>query len=303
MLSCIVTAYKEPTTIGAAIEALIAQDWQEEYEILVACPDQPTADVVLACAQKYPQVQHLRDSGEGKPAALNLALQQAHGRICIFTDGDVKVLPNAIQALLAPFADTQCGAVTGRPVSASPRSTMLGYWSHLLTDAGAHTVRMRRSQQGLFLDCSGYLYAARRELLSPWPANTLADDAYISQYIWQQGYQIAYAPKALVAVRYPTTYHDWLLQKVRSTAGAATIVEQAANPLQQKRQPVRMRSFFHEAIEGFRPTLAYPRALREFWWTCALLLARLHLWLRIMDEVHIKRRSYKDIWQRVESTK
>ena len=97
---------------------------------------------------------------------------------------------------------------------------MLGFWSHLLTDAGAHQARLRLAREQKYLDCSGYLYAARRSLLSPLPEEVLADDAYISHMIWLQGYAIAYAPSSSVKVRYPTNYRDWLLQKVRSTAGA-----------------------------------------------------------------------------------
>ena len=53
----------------------------------------------------------------------------------MLSDGDVVIGEDALQPLLAPFADPGVGAVTGRPVSASPRDTMLGYWSHLLTDS------------------------------------------------------------------------------------------------------------------------------------------------------------------------
>jgi glycosyltransferase involved in cell wall biosynthesis len=72
ILSCVVTAYKELDTVGIVIEALLTQDWSEDYEILVVCPDDPTAIVVSSYQQKYPQVRHLADRGDGKPAALNL---------------------------------------------------------------------------------------------------------------------------------------------------------------------------------------------------------------------------------------
>ncbi|GLV53847.1 hypothetical protein KDH_06980 [Dictyobacter sp. S3.2.2.5] len=304
MISSILTAYKEPRTVGAAIKALLEQDWPEAYEILVVCPDEETARVVQIFTDCYPQVKRLVDQGHGKPAALNLAFSQVRGRICVFTDGDVVIQEGAISALLAPFTDPCCGAVTGRPVSASPRTSMLGYWSHLLTDAGAHDMRSHRARQQQYLDCSGYLYAARSELLSPLPPETLADDAFISQLIWQQGYGIAYAPEARVAVRYPTTYKDWLLQKVRSSAGAA----QTPQPLRTDhkkyvRPPEYMRSLKREALAGFRSSLTYPQTSRERWWTWCLFLARIHLWLCVRAELHLKRRPYQDIWQRVETTK
>jgi hypothetical protein len=90
-----------------------------------------------------------------------------------------------------------------------------------------------------------------------------------------------------------------MLQKLRSTAGAAT-AEQLPG---QARRPPRMRSFLLEAAEGLPPMLLYPGSLREYWWLACLLAARVHLWGRVWSEVHVRRRSYRDVWQRVESTK
>lgn len=297
------TAQREAGTIGAAIRALLEQEWPDRYELLAVCPDERTADVVRGIARSHPQVCHVADRGEGKPAALNLVLSRAQGEICIFTDGDVEVQPGAIPALLAPLREQTVGAVSGRPVSASSPSRMLGYWSHLLTDAGAHAARQRRARQARFFDCSGYLYAARRVLIPQLPRDTLADDAYVSQAVWRQGYRIAYAPEARVLVRYPASYRDWMLQKVRSTAGAATADQAPPAVAAEGRYPARMRSFLREAVEGLPPMLLYPRSAREYWWLACLLAARVHLWARVWSEVHVRRRSYEEVWQRVESTK
>src|SRR5579864_5150477 len=90
LVSCILTAYKEFRTVGRAIEALLEQNWPCDYEILVVCPDEATAAVVKTYRQRSPRVFLLTDEGKGKPAALNLALTQVRGDICVFTDGDVE---------------------------------------------------------------------------------------------------------------------------------------------------------------------------------------------------------------------
>lgn len=303
MISCILTAYKEPRTIGDAIQALLNQTWEDSYELLVVCPDEATTAVVRTFMDAYPQIRHLKDQGVGKPAALNLALAEAQGDIYIFTDGDVEVLSDAVRPLLAPFVDDTCGAVTGRPISISSRTTMFGYWSHLLTDAGAHTLRTRRTKHNQYIDCSGYLYAVRSKLLSPLPKEALADDAYISSLVWMQGYNIFYAPEAHVAVRYPTHYSDWRLQKIRSTAGAAKTAEILASTNPPKRAPKVMRSFLREALEGFWPLLSYPRSFKEVAWTLLLFFARIHLWFSVWTATHLNHHSLLNLWQRVESTK
>ncbi|MBU1878346.1 MAG: hypothetical protein KJ734_05295, partial [Chloroflexi bacterium] len=65
----------------------------------------------------------------------------------------------------------------------------------------------------------------------------------------------------------------------------------------------QMRSFRREALGGLFAALSYPRSIREFIWTLALFAARLHVWARILIDVRLRRRSHRDIWQRIESTK
>jgi cellulose synthase/poly-beta-1,6-N-acetylglucosamine synthase-like glycosyltransferase len=127
------------------------------------------------------------------------------------------------------------------------------------------------------------------------PEDALAEDAVISHRIAQQGYRIRYAPDARVYVRYPTTYGDWLRQKVRSAGGyAQDYVRQS---------PVRMRSAWLEVRTGALMALRYPRNAREFLWTMLLFAARLHLWLLVLIKVRLLERPFDTIWKRVESTK
>jgi len=290
-LSILVTAYREPATVGRALDALIGQVDAAQSEVFLICPDEPTAQV----GARYPQVTVLRDAGRGKPAALNLGFEHARGEIVVMTDGDVWIEEGALAALLKPFDDPRVGAVSGRPVSISPRDTMLGYWSHVLTDAGAHAERSLRDARGEFLVCSGYLYAVRAALIDPIPEDALAEDAVVSHSIAEQGFCVRYTQDSRVFVRYPATYRDWLIQKVRSAGGYA--------------QPViahsrfQMRSFRREATAGPLRALSYACNAREIVWTILLAAARLHLWLLVFWRVRIHRQPLARLWQRVETTK
>jgi len=292
-LSVLITSFNEPDTIGQAIAACL-RDLPADGEILVICPDPPTRAAVLDWAARDGRVRHLYDMGRGKPAALNLGVQAAQGDILAFTDGDVQIAEGALPALLLPFAKAQVGAVTGRPISVSPRSTMLGYWSHLLTDA-AHATRQNRQVSGQFLLCSGYWFAARRALIPLIPEDALAEDAVISHRIAEQGWQIAYAPQARVLVKYPTHYADWLRQKVRSAGGYAQ--DYVA------RSSVQMRSARLEVRDGAGFAWGYGHSLREKLWTLALFAARLHLWGLVYWRVRVRKVPLAQLWQRVASTK
>jgi len=280
--------------MGRAIEAFLAQ-MPPDAELLGVCPDLETAAVVQDYAIRHSAVHHVRDAGRGKPAALTVALKAARGDILMLSDGDVWVEDGAVGALAAVLEDAQVGAVSGRPVSVSPRGTMLGYWSHLLTDAGAHDVRIMRDRSGEFLVCSGYLFAFRRGLIECVPEDALAEDAVISHRIAEQGYRIRYAPEARVFVKYPTTYRDWLRQRVRSAGGYAQDYVRCS--------PVRMRSARLEIVQGTPRALRYPRTLREFVWTLVLFAGRLHLWALVFVNVRLLNRPLGELWQRVETTK
>jgi glycosyltransferase involved in cell wall biosynthesis len=45
MISIIITAFKEPKTIGKCIEAIINQDIKEDYELILSAPDKETQDI------------------------------------------------------------------------------------------------------------------------------------------------------------------------------------------------------------------------------------------------------------------
>lgn len=291
MLSIILTAYKEPKTIGKAIESFTDQGIKD-YELLALCPDRETADVIKRYAKKDKRIKYIKDPGKGKPTALNIAFKKAKGSILVLSDGDVFVSKGSVNLLLKHFKGKKIGAVTGRPVSISARGNMLGYWSHLLTDA-AHKTRSERKCK--FIDCSGYLYAIRN-IIKDIPKGSLSDDAVISHLIWKHGYKIDYEPRAEVYVKYPTTFSDWIKQKKRSAGGY--------NQLNRYFGKVeRMRSFSREIIFGWYKAITYPKNIKEFFWTLILFIARLYLWLLIFIDINIRKEPFEKTWQRVESTK
>ncbi len=292
MITIVITAYKEPKTIGKAIEQILRNEIKEKYEILVLAPDKETVDA----ARKYEnkKIKVIKDKGRGKPAALNLAFKHAKGRIIIMTDGDVYIGDKAIHRILQKFEDSSVGIVSGRPISLNPRRKMLGFWSHLLTDT-AHRIRLENIAKGKMIVCSGYLYAVRKNIVAKLPEEALSEDAVLSHLVYDKGYKTAYAPSAEVYVKYPDNFKDWIKQKKRSAGG----YNQLSYMVKKKE---RMRSFGKESAGIFK-VLAYPRTIKEIFYTGALVLARIYLWALIFIDINLRKKSLKKIWVRVESTK
>ena len=107
MISIIITSYKEPKTIGKAINSILKNKLQN-YEILVTAPDNKTLEAARVFKEhknikifrdqgnKSAALKLLKDQGKGKSAALNLAVSKAKGNILILTDGDVFIDDNSI---------------------------------------------------------------------------------------------------------------------------------------------------------------------------------------------------------------
>jgi len=292
MITIVITGYKEPKTIGKAIEQVLRNKIKEDYEVLVLAPDRETLDAARKIRSR--KVKTIQDAGKGKPAALNLAFKRAKGRIILMTDGDVYMSDRAIPQIIKKFDDPAVGVVSGRPVSLNDKKDMLGYWSHLLTDT-AHKIRIDRIKKGEMIVCSGYLYAVRKGIIPRLPEDALSEDAVLSHLIYDKGYKTAYAPGAEVYVKYPDNFSDWIKQKKRSAGG----YNQLAWMVKKKE---RMRSFAKESAGIFK-VLSYPKTLREFFYTGLLVLARIYLWGLIFVDINVRKQSFKKVWVRIESTK
>lgn len=293
MISVIITAYKEAKTIGKAIGAILNQK-PVNYEVIISAPDKETLDVARKYAKTNKKIKIIKDGGNGKPAALNMAFKKARGDILLLTDGDVYLAKDSIKIINNKFKDSKVGIVSGRPISTNSRKNMLGFWSHLLTDM-AHLIRKNRTEKKQMIVCSGYLYAFRNNIIKKIPENALSDDAVISHMIADKGYKTQYAEKALVYVKFPTNFKDWIIQKKRSAGG----YNQLSQMVKGKE---RMRSFSKESLGIFK-VLSYPKTIKEMLYTFILILTRIYLWILIFIDLNIKKKDFKKIWLRVESTK
>jgi cellulose synthase/poly-beta-1,6-N-acetylglucosamine synthase-like glycosyltransferase len=287
----LITSYKEPKTIGKAIESVLNQKTKREYEIIVCAPDRETLDV----AKKYKKVKTFKDAGKGKSFALNQIFSKVDSDILILSDGDVFVNEDAVESILKEFKNPLVGCITGRPIPKEGKTEKWGYWANFLFDA-AHKLRKSAYDKNQFLECSGYLFAFRKKIVSKIPLD-VAEDTVIPYYSWEKGYSIGYAQDAKVYVKNVNNHKDWLNQKVRCAKAHETLEKY----VDTKTTP-RVKSFSTEA-KGFFDAIFYARSLKQFWWTIELIFMRAILWIKVFKETKFEKKEYSDNWERVESTK
>ena len=291
-VSILITSFNEPN-LNKSIDAITSQDIKLNYEIIVAAPDINAEKLVKSYKKK--NITYFKDPGKGKSFALNLLFNKIKSDIIIFTDGDVILDINSINEILKPFKDPLIGFVCGRVISSNPKNEMNGYWSHLLADAGAHRIRKLLSDKNQFLEGSAYLMAMRGNIIKKIPLD-VAEDSMIPYYFYKKGYKIKYVDKAIVYVKNPDNFKDWLKQRKRTAKAHETLTNYEPDfP--------RVKSFKNEIIYGTFWALSYPKNIKEFYWTIKLMFARLYLWITVFVDTKLLHKNYGDAWERVESTK
>lgn len=295
MISVVITSFNEPELAKRAIESVLDNNIKDKYELIVVAPDKETEKIVKNLGKKNRQLRYFKDPGKGKSFALNLIFKELKGDIWIFTDGDVHIDKNAISEIIEKFRDKRVGAATGRPISTNPRGNMLGFWSHLLFDAGAHMIRKELDSKNKFIECSGYLFAFRNDITKNIPLN-VAEDSMIPYLAMKKGYKVKYAENAKVYVKNPTSFREFVKQKIRTAKAHETLEDYA--PFFPK-----VKSFKNEIKRGTFSALRYPKSFIEYIWTFELFFARLYIWLKVKWDDKIIKRRYSDGWERIASTK
>jgi len=292
MIDIIITGFHEPQ-IGRAIEAAQKQKTNLPYKIIVSAPDKETLDI----AGKYSpdtRLHIIKDPGKGKSLALNLLLKNKDikGEILILSDGDCYVNDQAVEKIVEMFEKhPKVGCLSGRVIPTNDPTTNYGYFAHTLA-LGAHKERERRWKAGLFIECSGYLWAFRRKLIDSFPLDC-AEDSICPLIIQDKGFKIGYCSEAEVYVKYPTELDDFVKQKVRTVKAHANLSNYFPNA-------DKMKSFSKEIMRGI-PILA-GKICREIGWTIQFMFIRCNIWLKARDELK-KNKGYKDGWETINSTK
>jgi cellulose synthase/poly-beta-1,6-N-acetylglucosamine synthase-like glycosyltransferase len=290
----VITAFKEPK-IKEAIDAALNQNTDLDYEVVVSAPDKATLDIAENSQKTNKKLKIFKDPGQGKSKALNLIFSKFKADIIILTDGDVTLSLNTVQEIADNFNDPEIGCLTGRPVPLEDKKKKYGYWANFLFDS-AHKWRKQAAINHDFLECSGYLFAFRKNYITQIPVDT-AEDTVIPYYFWEKGYKIGYADKAEVQVTNADNWKDWISQKTRTSRGHATLHKY----VDIKTTP-KVKTFKNEA-KGIYSLLTYPQNFKEFFWTFELALARLYMWALVFYKINLKKQTKIDNWERVESAR
>ena len=246
-ISIVLAARNEAGRLRGRLANLLSIAYPGSREVIVVSDGSTdaTAEVVRSFGDN---VRLVEVPAGGKPRALNAGVAQANGDILVFADARQRFSETALMELVANFADERVGGATGEliidaeeGVSASTIGEGVGlYWKY--------EKWLRRNESAVWstLGATGCIYALRRSLWRPLPAETLLDDVLAPMRAVLNGWRIVFEERARA---YDTASADATAEsrrKVRTLAGNYQILGQEPRLLLPFVNPVWIQYVSHK---------------------------------------------------------
>jgi cellulose synthase/poly-beta-1,6-N-acetylglucosamine synthase-like glycosyltransferase len=216
-LAILMCAYNEEHVIEAKAENLLqlkAAYPNVELLIYVDAASDRTAELLEPYSDQIRVV--VSKERTGKTPGMNLLMSMVQKPIIMFTDANVMIDLDAPKRLMRYFADPKVGCVAGhlRYTNAGALYWRLEEW-----------IKRRESEIGSCMGADGSLFAIRRSLHTPPPAE-LCDDMYVSLHVLCQGARVVQADDV-------TAYEESVTSASEEFSRKARIACQSFNAHQQ----------------------------------------------------------------------
>jgi cellulose synthase/poly-beta-1,6-N-acetylglucosamine synthase-like glycosyltransferase len=157
-ISLVIAAYDEEAVIADKVRNALSLTYPRDKLELIVCSDGST-DRTVAEAESAGADLVLDLPRGGKVRAQDQGVERARGDIVAFTDANSTLAPDALERLVAPFADPSVGYVCGQVRFVRPDGTNQegAYWRYEMA------IRALESRLGGITAGNGALYATRRE--------------------------------------------------------------------------------------------------------------------------------------------
>lgn len=192
----------------------------------------------------------------GKPAVLNDLIPRCQSDIVVLCDARQLLSDEAIPALLANFASSRVGVVSGElvfrsdSVQGSTASRGIGaYWRY------EKFIRKSEARFRGVPGATGAIYAIRRQLFRPIPESTLLDDVVIPMQAVCSGYHCVFESRAIAWDVASQSLGRESVRKRRTIAGAAQLIWNHPAWLLPWANPIWLEYISHKILRLISPFL------------------------------------------------
>jgi cellulose synthase/poly-beta-1,6-N-acetylglucosamine synthase-like glycosyltransferase len=300
-VSIVIAARNEGRRLAGRIDNLLDLDYPAARRQIIFVSDGSTDDSLQVLARYEPTVERVAITAGGKARALNAGVERARFGLLLFADARQAFAPDALRALVAPFADPQVGAVSGelvlegeardrrtltsdrrgravRPIAAAadrraPVNRRHSAQSTIAEGVGLYwryEKQIRRDESAIAstMGATGAMYAMRRSLWRPLPEDTILDDVLAPMRCVLAGSRVVFNDRARAYDRAARNAKDEIRRKRRTLAGNYQLFWLEPALLLPWRNPAWIQFVSHKVAR-----LAVPYALLPLW-LLSLLLSR-----------------------------
>jgi biofilm PGA synthesis N-glycosyltransferase PgaC len=264
-VTILLAVHNEQKYLPAKLRNLAELDYPADQVEVIVVSDGSTDETnnILASWENANLRTVFLSNHSGKAAALNDGVAKARGEIIVFTDARQVIGSDALQNLVANFADPTVGCVSGEliigpnPSAGSAEGVGL-YWRL------EKKIRYWEGLGGSMVGATGAFYGVRQNLLLPLPQETILDDVYIPFQVARQGQRVVFEPKALAWDDLQPDPKQEFRRKVRTLIGNYQLLQLAPWVL-TRANPLRLKFVFHKLLRLWVPVALLGLLVSTFW--------------------------------------
>ncbi len=275
-----VCAYNEEGVIAARVDNMLALRRRTPHLEILVYVDAAT-DRTVEILRRYGEAIRVVVGAErhGKTHGMNRLVGMTGADIVVFSDANVSFAEDALQRLVAPFADPSVGCVCGHLVYLEPGQAGPAPSGEMAMASGTAAagslywrleehIKALESATGSVMGADGSIFALRRSLHAEVPRH-LIDDMYVSLAVLTAGARVVRAQDAVayeIAVSRPA---EEFRRKVRIACQAFN-VNRALWPQLMRLSPIDLYKYFSHKL--LRWLVIYFLALAVIFGCAAVLL-------------------------------
>lgn len=256
-VSVLISVYNDAARLAPKLRGLLNVTGAEKISEVLVGSDGSTDDIGAVFAGIGDPRVHLTSFPQrrGKASVLNDLMGRATGDVVVLTDARQMLQQDALEQILAPFADENVGVVSGHLVFRRADGESAGtqgvgaYWSY------EKTIRRFESRFSSVPGATGALYAVRRSLLRPIPEETILDDVAIPMLAVEQGSRCILADEAVCLDDPSASVGQEQIRKRRTLAGNLQLVALFPRWIVPWRNPVWIQFISHKLLRLLSPFL------------------------------------------------
>lgn len=253
-VAVVVAACNEQRHIDERIRNLLSHDYPaDRLTIFVGSDGSTDRTVEIAQAHAGERVKVFGfPVRRGKASVLNDLLGMVTQPVVVFSDANTFFEPGAVRALVRNFADPTVGAVNGelRLFKVGQGDNADGAYWRIET-------ALKQGESGLcgVLGANGGIYAIRRELYRPLPADTIIDDFTVAMTVAALGWRTIFEPGAVAREQVPPGIDDEFRRRIRIGTGNYQALFRHPEYWSHAGWGRRAAYFSHKLLRWFTPHL------------------------------------------------